>query len=85
MTIARIQIDFTIHEDEDLEDFLSYLGDVAIAVLDPHEEGEDCVRWVSIEAYECEEDEYKIDMTEIDEIEEFLEIPDNQRDNSEYN
>lgn len=84
MTIARIQIDFTIYENEDLEAFLEYIGDMAVALLDPHEEGEDCTRWVSIEAMECEEEEYPIDV-DIEEIEEFLDIPDDQRDNSEYN
>lgn len=85
MTVARIEIDFTIEPGELLEAFLEYIGDMVIAVLDPHEEGEECTRWVSIEAYEMEEEEYEIDTAALEEIEHFLAIPDNQRDNSEYN
>lgn len=84
MTIARIQIDFHIHEGEDLEAFLEYFGDHALAVLDPHEDGDECVRWVSVEAYQCEEDDYPIDI-DADEIEDFLALPDDLRDNAEYN
>lgn len=85
MTIARIEIDFTLNEGEDLEAFLEYIGDFVVGVLDPHNDTDECARWVSIEAWEMEEDEYQIDTTAIQEIEEFLEIPDNQRDHSEYN
>lgn len=84
MTIGRITIDFTLHEDEDLEAFLEFFGDIAVDVLDPHEEGEECVRWVSIEAYQVTDEDYPIDV-DIEEIEEFLDRPADLRDNAENN
>ncbi len=84
MTMGRIQIDFTIHSGEDIEAFLEFFGDIAIDVLDPHEDGEECVRWVSIEAYQCEDEEYEPDL-DVEEIEEFLALPEDLRDNAGYN
>ena len=84
MAIARIQIDFHIEDDEDIEEYLEYFGDHAIEVLDPHEDGEPCVRWVSVEAYMCEDEDYVIE-TDVNEIEEFLALPDHLRDNADYN
>lgn len=84
MTIGRIQIDFTLNDGEDIEAFLEFFGDIAINVLDPHEEGEDCTRWVSIEGCECEDDDLPMDIN-VDEIAEFLDLPDDLRDNADYN
>lgn len=60
MPIARIQIDCSMLEGEELADLLMTIGDMLVPLLDPHEEDEPCVRFVQIEAYQFTDDAYQI-------------------------
>lgn len=80
MTIARIQVDFGMLDSETLEDVLNLVGDAVMRVLDPHEDTDECVRWVSIEASLCDEDEYELCFTAEEDAELGLGVPDVFRD-----
>lgn len=85
MSIARIQIDFGMLEGEQLQDVLLQLGDLAMMVLDPHEDSDDCTRWVSIEAFEVDEADYAISFTADEDEELALGVPEVFRQNFKNN
>ena len=74
MAIGRIVIDFGILPDDRFTELLEKVAEAVSPVLDPHEDGEPCVRWTLVSGTQFPDEDYDIDFFSDDDTIELLDV-----------